>query len=251
MTPTLFIGHGSPMNVLEDNHFTQTWKSVADSFPKPSSILVISAHWETRGTFISTAPNPETIHDFGNFPPALHTYQYPAPGNTTLAQEIAAKLGIGNNPTMGLDHGAWSVLCRMYPEADIPTFQLSLDMTKTPQEHFDFAQKLSYLRGENVLILSTGNIVHNLGAINWQGGEPYPWAKEFNDTIVDSITKRTFENVIHYTKYGSVARNSVPSAEHFLPLLYTLGVSRQDDTIEIFNNEITMGSLSMTNVKIG
>lgn len=151
---------------------------------------------------------------------------------------------------MGLDHGAWSVLCQMYPKADILAFQLSLDITKTPQQHFDFAQKLSYLREENVLILGTGNIVHNLATINWQDGKPHSWAIEFNEKIITAIQKQDFESVINYSKYGSVSRDSVPTPEHFLPLLYILGVSRQNETIKIFNNDIVMGSIAMTSLAI-
>ncbi|MBC7471701.1 MAG: 4,5-DOPA dioxygenase extradiol [candidate division SR1 bacterium] len=252
MLPALFIGHGSPMNALEDNKFTQTWKALALSLPKPGSILVISAHWETHGTFISTNSNPQTIHDFGGFPPELHNYHYLAPGNTEIATRIADKLEINTDLKMGLDHGAWSVLCQMYPDADIPVFQLSQDITKTPQEHFDFGQKLQHLREEGVLILGSGNIVHNLGAMNWENpNQPYSWACEFNNIIVDNIQKREFENVIQFEKYGSISKNSVPSPEHFYPLLYVLGTAKPDDMIKIFNNELIMGSLSMTGVKIG
>jgi 4,5-DOPA dioxygenase extradiol len=246
MIPALFIGHGSPMNALEDNHFIQNWKTIANSFPKPNSILVISAHWETDGTIISGSSNPKTIHDFGGFPEQLSSFQYPVLGNPILAEKLAAKLGIGIDPNRGLDHGAWSVLCQMYPEADIPTSQISLDHAKTPQQHFEFAQKLSYLRGEGVLIIGTGNIVHNLAIINWQEGKPYPWATEFNGKIVEYIQKRDFESIMNYTKFGSISRNSVPTPEHFWPLLYVLGISRQDEKITIFNDEIIMGSISMT-----
>jgi 4,5-DOPA dioxygenase extradiol len=249
MTPALFIGHGSPMNAIEDNPFTQNWKRVVASFPKPKAILVISAHWETRGSAVSTAIHPETIHDFGGFPDELSTYQYSVLGDPDLATSIANKLNIGTDSTMGLDHGAWSVLCQMYPEGDIPAFQLSLDVNKSPKEHFELGQKLGYLRGENVLIIGTGNIVHNLRTINWQDGKPYPWASEFNSKVVELIQKRDFESTLDYPKFGSISKNSVPTPEHFLPLLYILGVSKRDETIQTFNNEILMGSIAMTSWK--
>jgi 4,5-DOPA dioxygenase extradiol len=250
MTPAIFIGHGSPMNAILDNPFTDNWKAIACSIPKPKAILVISAHWETHGTVISGAANPKTIHDFGGFPDELSLFQYPVLGNPALAQELSEKLSISINPNMGLDHGAWSVLCKMYPQADIPTIQMSLDHDKTPKQHYEFAQKLSYLRNQGVLILGTGNIVHNLSAINWQDGNPHPWATKFNNTIIDLINKRDFESIINYPKFESLSKSSVPTPEHFWPLLYVLGVSKQNENIKIFNDHVIMGSISMTSLFI-
>jgi 4,5-DOPA dioxygenase extradiol len=248
MNPTLFIGHGSPMNALETNSFTREWQRVAQDIPKPKVILVISAHWVTRGTYITGAGRLETIHDFGGFPQALFDFQYPAKGHPTLAAEIADTLGITVDPHRGLDHGSWSVLTHMYPEADIPVLQLSLDFAKSPQEHFEFAQKLSYLRDQSVLILSTGNIIHNLGLIQWNDTLKYPWAVEFDNLIADSLKSKDFNSIITYQKYGQMATNSVPTPEHFLPLLYTIGSSYPADKIEIFNQQVMMGALSMTSV---
>ncbi len=250
MTPALFIGHGSPINALEDNLFTQTWKALADSFPAPKAILVISAHWETHGTFVSTTLNPATIHDFGGFPPELHAFEYPAPGSPELAASIAQTLGIEQDSNWGLDHGAWSVLCHMYPQANIPVLQLSLDTNKSTQEHFNLAERLAYLREEGVFIVGTGNIVHNLGSINWQNGQAYPWSVEFNDSIVTSIISGNFSQVINYQNLGQIANKSVPTPEHFWPLLYVLGAAKPGEKIDIFNNEIVMGSIAMTGVKV-
>jgi 4,5-DOPA dioxygenase extradiol len=250
MTPVLFIGHGSPMNAIETNTFTQKWKSVTISLPKPKAVLIISSHWLTHGTFITSSINLETIHDFSGFGDDLNTFEYPAHGYPELSESLSTKLGIGLDPTRGLDHGAWSVLAQLFPNGDVPTVQLSLDIDKTAQQHFDLAQKLGYLRGENVLIIGSGNIVHNLMNINWRDGNPYPWASEFNNIIIQNIQNKEFEKIINHSNYGSMSKNSVPTPEHFWPLLYTLGISKQSDKISIFNNEITMGSIAMTSILI-
>jgi 4,5-DOPA dioxygenase extradiol len=249
ITPTIFFGHGSPMNAIEKNSHTDNWKEVMFGVEKPKAILVISAHWQTRGTHITGNLNPETIHDFGGFPQELFDVQYPAKGDPELARVIANKLDVDIDMNWGLDHGAWSVLNQIYSDANIPVLQLSLDVNKTPQEHFEFAQKLAFLREQGVMIIGSGNIVHNLGLIDWENSSMNTWAKEFNDIVVENIKKRDFEKLINYEQYGETAQQSVPTPEHYLPLLYVLGVSNLDDRIEIFSNEITLGSISMTGVK--
>jgi 4,5-DOPA dioxygenase extradiol len=247
--PTIFFGHGSPMNALETNEFTTSWKNTVVGFAKPDAILVISAHWQTSGTFITGGEKFETIHDFGGFTQELFDMQYPATGNKKLASEIAQKLELNINNNRGLDHGVWSVLAHIYPQADVPVLQLSLDVNKTPQEHFDLGQKLAYLREKNVMILGSGNIVHNLGLIDWAGQQQNNWAGEFNQKIVSGIESRQFDIAINYNQFGDIATRSVPTNEHYLPLLYVLGASNPEDKLEIFNNKVVMGALTMTCVK--
>jgi 4,5-DOPA dioxygenase extradiol len=251
MTPTIFFGHGSPMNAIENNTFTQKWKEVTATISKPKAILVISAHWQTIGTQITGSEILETIHDFGGFPQELFDVQYPAKGNPELAQEIAENLGIKIDKNWGLDHGAWSVLQQIYSDAKIPILQLSLDYNKTPQQHFEFGQKLAYLRQQGVMIIGSGNIVHNLNLIDWSNTNQNAWATEFNNIIIENIQKGNYEDLINYQKYGQIAQKSVPSDEHYLPLLYILGASNPNDKIEIFNNEVVLGSIAMTSVVIG
>jgi 4,5-DOPA dioxygenase extradiol len=249
ITPTIFFGHGSPMNAIEKNSHTDKWKKVMSGVERPKVILVISAHWQTRGTRITGNMNPETIHDFGGFPQELFDVQYPAKGDPELAKEIADKLDVEIDMNWGLDHGAWSVLAQIYLDADIPMVQLSLDINKTPQQHFELGQKLAYLREQGVMIIGSGNIVHNLGLIDWSGTSQNTWASEFNDIVVENIEARSFENLVNYKQYGEIAKLSMPTNEHYLTLLYVLGVSNPADKIEIFNNEIVLGSIAMTSVK--
>lgn len=251
MTPTIFFGHGSPMNAIENNQFTTKWKEVIATIQKPKAILVISAHWQTQGTMITGNIDLKTIHDFGGFPQELFDVQYSAKGNPELAQSIANKIGATLDMNWGLDHGVWSLLNQIYPLADIPVLQISLDYKKTPQAHYELGQKLAYLREQDVMIIGTGNIVHNLGMLDWEGKSQNDWAGQFNDTVVGNIESRNFENLVDYSKYGDIATKSVPSSEHYLPLLYVLGASNLNDQIEIFNNEIVMGSITMTSIKFG
>jgi 4,5-DOPA dioxygenase extradiol len=251
MTPTIFFGHGSPMNAIEQNTFTNKWKEIMICVDKPKVILVISAHWQTEGSRLTGNFDLKTIHDFGGFPQELFDAQYPAKGNPELAQEIANKLSLEVGMNWGLDHGAWSVLAQIYPEADIPVLQLSLDINKTPQEHFELGQKLAYLRELGVMIIGSGNVVHNLGLIDWSGESQNTWANEFNDIVVENIKNKTFDKLINYWHFGDIAKLSIPTSEHYLPLLYVLGASNSADKIEIFNNEIALGSIAMTSVKYG
>jgi 4,5-DOPA dioxygenase extradiol len=250
MIPAIFIGHGSPMNAIQDDPTTQKWVEVVNGILKPTAIVVISAHWLTKGTMITGASSLKTIHDFGGFPEELFAKQYPASGHPELAEELAKILGAKIDTQYGLDHGAWSILAQIYPKADIPVVQLSLDYAKTTEQHFELAKKLIFLRDLGVLILGSGNIVHNLGLIDWTGGES-EWAVDFNQKIVENIQARNLQNLINYERYGEIARKSVPTPEHYWPLIYVIGASKPEDKIEIFNNEVVMGSLSMTCVKFG
>jgi 4,5-DOPA dioxygenase extradiol len=250
-SPAIFFGHGSPMNAIEDNLFTQKWREVMVDVKKPKAIIIISAHWLTNGTKINSSMELDTIHDFGGFPQKLFDVQYPAKGDPKLAKSIANKLNIELDDSRGLDHGVWSVLTHIYPHANIPVLQLSLDYNKTPEEHFQFAQKLTYLREEGIMIIGSGNIVHNLNLLDWNDQTTATLAKEFNEIIIGNINSKNFENIINYVQYGEIAGKSVPSVEHFLPLLYVLGATIPKDKVEIFNQDIVMGSLAMTSVKFG
>lgn len=252
--PLLFVGHGNPMNAIEDNEFSNKWKTLSAELPKPQAILCISAHWETRGTFVTAMQKPKTIHDFGGFPQALFDVQYPANGNPTLAKQIKEEVKtvqVQLDDNWGLDHGCWSVIKQMYPNADVPVIQFSLDYTKPPQYHYDLAKELSSLRNKGVLIVGSGNMVHNLGIINWQnpnGG--YDWADEMNATFKHLIETNNHKQLINYGALGKAAALAIPTPEHYLPLLYIMGLKGEKDTVSFFNDKTMMGSLSMTSVKI-
>ncbi|MCT2400443.1 4,5-DOPA dioxygenase extradiol [Novosphingobium mangrovi (ex Huang et al. 2023)] len=253
--PIVFFGHGSPMIALENNAVTQTWKEMADRIGKPRAILCISAHWQTRGTAVTAMAQPRTIHDFGAFPQALFDMQYPAPGDPELAarvQELLAPMPVKLDANWGLDHGTWTVLVHAYPEADIPVIQLGMDVAKSPAEHWEVGRMLRPLRDEGVLIMGTGNIVHNLPAMDWgnPAATPYPWAEQFNSTMCKAIADDTPQTVIDYEALGDAARLSVPSSDHFLPLLYVLGARHEDETAEFQPHFIQHKSLSMTSVLI-
>jgi 4,5-DOPA dioxygenase extradiol len=251
MPPTIFFGHGSPMNAIEINQYTSKWKKVMSRVTIPKAILIISAHWQTEGTRITGNTDLETIHDFGGFPQELFDVQYPAKGDPELAKEISKQIGATVDMNWGLDHGAWSVLNQIYPQVNIPVLQFSLDINKTPQEHFELGQKLAYLREQGVMIIGSGNIVHNLGMIDWSGVSRNSWANEFNDIVVENINNKAFQNLVNYNQYGDLASLSIPTNEHYLPLLYVLGASKKTDKIEIFNSDFVLGSISMTCVKFG
>ncbi len=252
--PLVFFGHGSPMNALEQNEFSLQWQQTGKSLPRPQAILCISAHWETKGTFVTTMKNPPTIHDFGGFPDALFQVQYPAPGSPELAhttQEIITATEVFADEKWGLDHGTWSVLKHVYPNADIPVVQLSLDYTKGPEYHYALAKELSALRNKGVLIIGSGNMVHNLGRIDWQHPDTgYEWANEANETFKKWILDDDHQALIDYKKQGTPFLLSVPTPEHYLPLLYILGLKQKNERISFFNDKTVMGSLSMTSVKI-
>lgn len=251
--PALFIGHGNPMNAIEDNSFSRSWKQTAHQLPKPAAILCISAHWQTKGTFVTAMEKPRTIHDFGGFPKALFDKQYPAPGAVDMAKEtvkIVHQTTIGLDEEWGLDHGTWSVLAQMYPLADVPVYQLSLDYTQPPAWHYALAKELAVLRNKGVLIVGSGNIVHNLGLVNWNGGA-YDWAIEFDNTAKRLIDSHDHESLVHYDRLGEAARLSIPTNEHYLPLLYTLALQDKQEQHSFFAEETVMGSVSMRSLKIG
>jgi 4,5-DOPA dioxygenase extradiol len=253
--PVLFLGHGSPMNAIELNEFSRGWQQVGKSIPTPSAIVCISAHWETKGTFVTAVEKPRTIHDFGGFPQALFDVQYPAPGSPELALETKLLLKtteVGLDETWGLDHGAWSVIKHLYPKADIPVIQLSLDYSKPPQYHYELAAELAALRNKGVLIIGSGNMVHNLRIIDWKKPDTgFDWAIESDAKMRQWISDGNHQALIDYKKAGRAFEQSIPTPEHYLPLLYTLGLQGKNEEISFFNTKTIMGSISMTSVKIG
>jgi len=259
--PVLFIGHGSPMNAIEDNEFSRGWREAAKTLPRPKAILCISAHWETWGTLVTAMERPKTIHDFTGFPQALQDAQYPAPGSSWLAYEtqtVVKNVKVGLNADWGLDHGCWAVLTKMYPQADIPVVQLSLDYTKTPQDHYDLAKELTPLRQKGVLIIGSGNIVHNLRRIalkdsNWDYfNQPFghDWALEANSLFKKLIDEDNHQALIDYPSLGPAVQLAVPTPEHYLPMLYAIALKQEDETIAYFNDKPLAGSLTMTCLKI-
>ncbi len=252
--PTFFIGHGSPMNALEDNDFTASWKQLGLDMPRPQGILVISAHWLSQGSKVCALDKPATIHDFAGFPQALFDVQYPAPGAADLAREtqkLITKTEISLDHDWGLDHGTWSVLCHMYPEADIPCFQLSIDWNREPAYHFALGQELASLRNKGVLIIGSGNVVHNLRLADWAAvdkpGYGFDWALEFDQKVASRILAADFTTLLGIDTLGKAAKLAVPTLEHYLPLLYVAGAAgaHPTDTL-IFNQMAVAGSLTMT-----
>lgn len=256
--PVLFIGHGSPLNAIEENEFVAGWREIVKTLPRPNAILCISAHWETRGTSVTAMEKPRTIHDFGGFPQELFEVQYPAPGSPELAKEtknIIRKTEIGMDERWGLDHGCWSVLKRMYPAADIPVIQLSLDYSRPARYHYEIGRELSPLRQKGILIIGSGNMVHNLRMVDWnrmnEAGFGYDWAIEANEKMKKYILSNDHEPLIDYRLQGKAFDLAIPTPEHFLPLLYVLALKEENENIGIFNDKPVMGSLSMTSLRIG
>lgn len=247
--PALFVGHGSPMNAIEDNQFVEVWKDLGNKIPKPKAILSVSAHWFTRDTRVMTSEAPETIYDMYGFPKELYQIIYNAKGSphfAELAKSMISRKVIDDN-SWGYDHGTWSVLHRIYPEAEIPVFQLSVDRNASTEQHYRIGQELSGLREQGVLIFGSGNVVHNLARINWDmevGG--YSWAEEFDNYIIQNVIERKDENVIDYHKAGSSSTLAFTTLDHFAPLLYVLGAAKEQEQITVFNKECVLGSLSMT-----
>lgn len=246
--PVLFIGHGSPMNAIEDNVYTRGWEEIARKIPEPEAILAISAHWYTNGIRIADTARPKTIYDMYGFPDELYKVDYSVPGAPELAhltkRLISRNVQIDNN--WGIDHGTWSVLHKMYPKAEIPVCQLSVDRSASAETHFKIGQEISALREKGVLIFSSGNVVHNLAKINWEIEGGHPWAMEFDRYIKENIINRQFQNVVNYKSAGKPAEMAFSTYEHFYPLLYSIGASKKEDRIIIFNDSCTLGSLSMT-----
>ncbi len=254
--PALFIGHGSPLNAIEESVYTSAWREAAASVPHPKAILCISAHWETEGIFVTSMTNPKTIHDFYGFPDALYQVQYQAPGSPELAERVrslvsSADVRLDDGYSWGLDHGAWSVLRRMYPEANTPVVQLSLDRTRNPRFHYGLGAELAALRREGVLIVGSGNIVHNLRLLQWDAGEPYPWAVQFDALAAELMLAGEHNRLIDYPAMEELARLSIPSNEHYLPLLYILGLQQTGEPVTFFGEGLTHGSISMRSARIG
>jgi 4,5-DOPA dioxygenase extradiol len=258
LMPVLFVGHGSPMNGIEDTEFSRRWTQMAKEIPIPKAVLVVSAHWFTKGTKITAMDFPKTIHDFGGFPKELFDVQYPAPGNPLLAKETADLLHSAHvelDHDWGLDHGTWTIIRHMYPAANIPVLQLSIDYTKGPQYHYDLAKELYALRRKGVLIIGSGNMVHNLSMVAWDKLNDqeyaYDWATKMNDRFKTLIQQGDHQPLINYSSLGKEALLAIPTAEHYLPLMYTLGLKSARDDVAFFNDKAVGGSLTMTSVKLG
>ncbi|MES2677503.1 MAG: 4,5-DOPA dioxygenase extradiol [Pseudomonadota bacterium] len=248
--PTIFFGHGSPMNAIEENFYTQTWQKIVKNIERPKAILVISAHYETLKTKITANKKLKTIHDFYGFPRQLFDVKYEPFGDLELAQKIQKLIPeIELDSNWGIDHGAWSVLIHTHPEADIPVLQLSIDKNKTPLAHYELAQKLQILRNE-ILIIGSGNIVHNLGLLDWHTNQPFNWAAQFEEQIKQALIANDHKTIIEFSKLAG-SKLAVPTNEHFIPLLYILGLQDTNERAEIFCQGIELGSISMLGVKFG
>lgn len=254
--PVLFLGHGSPMNAIEENEFVQGFRQVAATVPKPQAVLVVSAHWETRGTMVTAMQQPRTIHDFGGFPQALFDVQYPAPGSPELAEEVKKSVtsaAVGLDHSWGLDHGAWSVVKHLYPNADVPVIQMSIDRSLTPEKHYALAKEIATLRDKGVLIVGSGNMVHNLGMVAWDklnDSYAYDWALEADGKMKRAISNGDHAPLIDFRKQGRAFDLAINSGEHFLPLLYALALQGKDEQASLFNDKPLGGSLTMTSVTI-
>ena len=247
--PVLFVGHGNPMNAITDNQYSKSWKTMGEKLPLPKAILCVSAHWLTKGTAVTMVEHPKTIHDFGGFPDELFKVQYPAPGATNYAKMTVSAVKsviVHEDFEWGLDHGAWSVLKNMYPKANVPVFQMSIDFDKPPIYHFNLAKELYELRKKGILIVASGNVVHNLGILSWDENiKTYDWAVEFDTLVKKSIEDNNPNPLIEYQKLGKLATIAHPTNDHYLPLMYTLGLRDKSDTVQFFNETFDLGSLSM------
>lgn len=252
--PLLFLGHGSPMNAIEDNEFVQGWRRAGEKLEKPNAILCISAHWETKGTQVTAMPHPPTIHDFYGFPKALYEVDYPAPGSPELAEETKQTIKstqVELDHSWGLDHGAWSVVKHLFPSADVPIVQMSLDSSQPPSYHYALAKELNSLRRKGVLIVGSGNMVHNLRILDWgKPNEGYDWAQEANEKMKKHIQDGDHFSLVNYNSGGKAMQLSVPTPEHYLPLLYILALKENDENVQVFNDKTIMGSISMTSISI-
>ena len=251
--PVLFLGHGSPMNAIEDNAWRRAWQALGRRLPRPKAILCISAHWETQGVYVGSAEKPDTIHDFRGFPKALFDVSYPAPGSPELAHRVAELVDgprVHLDPHRGLDHGVWSVLQPMFPGADIPVVPLGLSSLQPGAWHYDLARQLDPLRDEGVLVVGSGNIVHNLRYWRMGQTEPLDWAQRFDEDIAERIAEGHHEGMMGYETLGPDALLAIPTPEHYLPLLYALGLQRDEDSVEFINADV-VGPISMRSVLIG
>lgn len=258
LMPTLFIGHGSPMNGIETNEFSLQWQELGKTLPRPKAVLVVSAHWLTRGTHVTAMDFPETIHDFGGFPKSLHEVQYPAPGEPALAdwlEEHFSSPTIHTSHEWGLDHGAWTVVRHMYPEAEIPVLQLSIDYHQPPAFHYDLGRQLGILRRKGVLVIGSGNMVHNLRMVAWdklaEPGFGYDWAIEMNAFFKSRIAGSSHGDLLDLENMGNAGRLAIPTPDHYYPLLYILGMQGKTESVSFFNDRLVGGSLTMTSVKVG
>lgn len=254
--PAIFFGHGNPMNAIQSNGYTDAWASIGRSIPRPKAVLCVSAHWYIPAVAVTAMERPRTIHDFGGFPRELYEVKYPAPGSPELAMRAKALLGDDvalDTDSWGLDHGTWSVLCHVFPEADVPVIQLSIDETRPASWHYDLAAKLRPLSDEGVLVVGSGNIVHNLRAYVWgaQNTEPFEWATGFEKQVREFIVSGDHEPLQSYKRMGTDARLSVPTPDHYLPLMYVIALQDQDDEVTFPVNGIDGGSISMLSVQIG
>lgn len=256
--PVLFVGHGSPMNGIADNEFSRSWEQLGHEIPEPRAVLCVSAHWLTRGTHVTAMERPRTIHDFGGFPEELYAVEYGAPGDPSLAQETMALIRsteAGLDHDWGLDHGCWTVVRRMYPEARIPVLQLSIDYYRSAGYHYELARELAALRRRGVLIIGSGNMVHNIGMMAFdrmnEPGFGYDWAIEMNDTFKRLISRKDHRSLIAYEGLGPASRLAIPTPDHYYPLIYALGLQEDHDDIEFFNDRAVGGSFTMTSVKLG
>jgi 4,5-DOPA dioxygenase extradiol len=254
--PAVFFGHGSPMNTLESNRHTLAWEQFGQSAPRPSGILCVSAHWYVRGTAVTAMPRPRTIHDFGGFPKALYEVQYPAPGDPALASRVRQLLAPTevdeDTSEWGLDHGTWSVLKHVYPDADVPVVQLAIDGTKPPAYHYELAKRLAPLRDEGVLVVGSGNVVHNLAAVVWEpGAAPHPWATRFNETVRSLLLAGDHTALTEMSALGEDGARSIPTPDHYLPLLYVIALQQPGDPVAFLTDGIELGSISMMSVAVG
>lgn len=250
--PALFIGHGSPMNAIEDNPFSRALARLGRGLPRPRAIVAVSAHWLSQGIRVTGDAHPKTVHDFGGFPRELYEVRYPAPGDPTLAREVAALVDGEVDESRGCDHASWAVVRHMYPEADVPMLELSLDAYATPAQHFEIGRLLAPLRDSGVLLVGSGNLVHNLGAVRWEdGAEPYPWAVEFDAWVRDRLLAGDDAALVGYESLGRVAELAHPTSEHYLPLLYAAALRREGEAVSFFHEGIDLGSVSMRGVRIG
>ena len=256
MMPAIFFGHGNPMNALLHNSYSEAWSAIGAQLPRPRAIVAVSAHWYTAGTRVTINAQPRTIHDFGGFPPELYQVQYAAPGNPDLARTVQSLLDpidVTLDASWGLDHGTWSVLCHVYPNADVPVIQLSINDTEPAEFHFALGEKLAPLREDGVLIVGSGNLVHNLHAYAWgrHPQEPYDWAVRFEAAAKQLMLERNYQSLIAYEQLGADAALSIPTPEHYLPLLYVLGSAQDDETIRFPVSGVDGGSISMLTVQLG
>lgn len=256
--PVLFVGHGSPMNGIEDNSFSNYWKKLAGEIPQPKAVICVSAHWLTHGTFVTAMEAPPTIHDFGGFPQALYDVQYPAPGSPEIAKETSTTITetqVGLDHEWGLDHGTWTILRHMYPDANIPVLQLSIDYDKPASFHYELAKQLTSLRKKGVLIIGSGNMVHNLRMVDFsklnQDNYGYDWAIEMNEIFKKKITDGDHRSLIDYTTLSKSAKLAIPTPDHYYPLIYILGLKSEKDETSFFNDMAVGGSLTMTSVRFG